>query len=130
MQDGGRLYESHAHSPADSRVRLAFRFCCWDSRDHRAVRPRMNLGRRAESQMKAKRKSSAKKLPGVRQIRRGAGIKEPKSAIVLLKADHREVEAFFKAYKRSGSESEKQTLAKKICNALKVHARIEEDIFY
>jgi len=90
----------------------------------------MNLGRRAESQMKAKRKSSAKKLPGVRQIRRGAGIKEPKNAIVLLKADHREVEAFFKAYKRSESESEKQTLAKKICNALKVHARIEEDIFY
>jgi len=80
--------------------------------------------------MKTKRKSRAKKLPGVRQIRRAAGIKEPKSAIVLLKADHREVEAFFKAYKQSESEAEKQTLAKKICDALKVHTRIEEEVFY
>jgi hemerythrin HHE cation binding domain-containing protein len=80
--------------------------------------------------MKTKRRARAKKLPGVRQIRRAAGITEPKSAVVLLKADHREVEALFKAYKRSESAAEKQTLAKKICDALKVHTRIEEEIFY
>jgi hemerythrin superfamily protein len=80
--------------------------------------------------MKTKRTALAKKPPGVRQIKRAAGIKEPKSAIVLLKKDHREVEALFRAYKRSESESEKQTLAKKICDALKIHAQIEEEIFY
>jgi hypothetical protein len=80
--------------------------------------------------MKTKRRARAKKLPGVRQIRRAAGITEPKSAIALLKADHREVEGFFKAYKRSESAAEKQILAKKISDALKMHTRIEEEIFY
>ncbi len=80
--------------------------------------------------MKTKRRGRADKLLGVRQIRRAAGITEPKNAIALLKADHREVEALFKAYKRSESEAEKQTLTEKICEALKVHTRIEEEIFY
>ena len=80
--------------------------------------------------MKTKRTGRARKLPGVRQIRRAAGITEPKSAIVLLKEDHREAEALFRTYKKCESESEKQTLAKKICDALKLHTRIEEEIFY
>jgi hemerythrin superfamily protein len=80
--------------------------------------------------MKTKRRSPAKKPPGVRQIRRAAGIKEPKNAIDLLKSDHREVEALFRAFKGSESESEKQTLVKKICAALKTHTEIEEEIFY
>jgi len=80
--------------------------------------------------MKTKQRGPARKLPGVRQIRRAAGILKPKSAIVLLKSDHREVEALFKAYQRSESQDEKQTAAKKICDALKVHTRVEEEIFY
>jgi len=73
---------------------------------------------------------SVAKQPSVRQVKRAAGITEPKSAIQLLKADHREVEGLFKAFKSSKSTGEKQGLAKKICEALKVHTRIEEEIFY
>lgn len=51
-------------------------------------------------------------------------------AIALLKADHREVEGFFKEFEKSTSATEKQSVAKKICNALKMHMRIEEEIFY
>jgi hypothetical protein len=70
------------------------------------------------------------KKPSVRQVKKAAGIKEPQSAIALLKADHREVEGLFKSFKSSKSAPEKQALAKKICEALKLHTRIEEEIFY
>jgi hypothetical protein len=53
-----------------------------------------------------------------------------KDAIALLKADHREVEGWFKQFKRSKSEAGRRKLAEKICNALKVHMTIEEEIFY
>lgn len=70
------------------------------------------------------------KQPSVRQVKQAAGIKEPQSAIVLLKADHREAEGLFKTFKSAKSAAEKETLAKKICTALKLHMRIEEEVFY
>jgi hemerythrin superfamily protein len=70
------------------------------------------------------------KRPGVRQVKQAAGINEPQSAISLLKADHREVEGLFKSFKSAKSATEKESLAKKICTALKLHTRIEEEIFY
>ena len=51
-------------------------------------------------------------------------------AIALLKADHRQVEEWFSQYDKSKSESKKQQLANNICDALTVHATIEEEIFY
>jgi hemerythrin superfamily protein len=51
-------------------------------------------------------------------------------AIALLKADHREVEELFEQFEKSRSEDKKAKLAQKICQALKVHAKIEEEIFY
>ncbi len=51
-------------------------------------------------------------------------------AIKLLKADHKEVKGYFKAYESLKADSEKQALADKICLALTVHAQIEEEIFY
>ena len=78
-----------------------------------------------------RKNGSAPKRPSVRQVKHAAGIiGEPKNAIALLKADHREVEGLFKTFKSAKSGSEKQALAKKICAALKVHTRIEEEIFY
>ena len=53
-----------------------------------------------------------------------------KDAIALLKADHREVEGWFKQFEKSRSAARKQALAGKICDALRVHATIEEEIFY
>jgi hemerythrin superfamily protein len=51
-------------------------------------------------------------------------------AIGLLKADHRQVEAWFSQFSKSKSQQKKQQLATYICDALTVHTTIEEEIFY
>jgi hemerythrin superfamily protein len=51
-------------------------------------------------------------------------------AIALLKADHRQVEQWFKAYEKTKSDARKQRLADQICDALTIHTTIEEEIFY
>jgi hemerythrin superfamily protein len=51
-------------------------------------------------------------------------------AIALLKADHREVEELFEQFEKSRSEDKKARLAQQICQSLKVHTQIEEEIFY
>lgn len=53
-----------------------------------------------------------------------------KDAIALLKADHRQVEEWFGQFEKARDDNRKQTLATKICSALKVHTTIEEEIFY
>jgi len=53
-----------------------------------------------------------------------------KDAIALLKADHRQVEKWFSQFKKARAASKKGRLAEQICNALKVHTTIEEEIFY
>jgi hemerythrin superfamily protein len=51
-------------------------------------------------------------------------------AIALLKADHRQVEQWFEQFEKARDDDRKLTLATQICNALKVHTAIEEEIFY
>ena len=51
-------------------------------------------------------------------------------AISLLKADHRQVEAWFSEFEKAKGDSKKQQLASQICEALMVHTTIEEEIFY
>jgi hemerythrin superfamily protein len=51
-------------------------------------------------------------------------------AIALLKADHRQVEKWFKEFDKTRSASRKGKLAEQICTALTVHAKIEEEVFY
>ena len=51
-------------------------------------------------------------------------------AIAVLKADHRQVESWFKQFSSTESKQRKGALAGKICNALRVHTTIEEEIFY
>jgi hemerythrin superfamily protein len=81
---------------------------------------------------KAKRRKTAGK-----SARGGASAKRARStstasqdAIALLKADHRQVEEWFSQFEKSRSDERKQELARQICSALKVHTRIEEEIFY
>src|SRR3954452_3468534 len=50
------------------------------------------------------------------------------SALDLLEQDHREVAGYFEQYEDEGAD--KNAIALKICLALEVHARIEEEIFY
>jgi len=51
-------------------------------------------------------------------------------AIALLKADHKQVTTWFKQFESARSDNNRQSLAQKICSALRVHTKIEEEIFY
>lgn len=55
---------------------------------------------------------------------------KPLNAPQLLSADHRKVEALFASYEKARGTERKRELAKEICTELKVHAMIEEEIFY
>lgn len=50
-------------------------------------------------------------------------------AIALLKADHRKVEGLFEKFE-SAKGGTKESIAEQICNELKIHATIEEELFY
>ena len=51
-------------------------------------------------------------------------------ALKLLSADHREVEALFEKFEKASRDGTKEKIAKQICTELKIHAQIEEEIFY
>ena len=51
-------------------------------------------------------------------------------AIKLLSADHREVEELFEKFEKASRDGTKEKIAKQICTELKIHAQIEEEIFY
>jgi hemerythrin superfamily protein len=55
---------------------------------------------------------------------------EDMDAVALLKADHRKVEEIFAAFEKARSPDRKRELAEQACFELKVHATIEEEIFY
>ncbi len=75
---------------------------------------------------KARKKAAKSRSTGRAARKNGAGM----DAIALLKADHRQVEGWFEEFEKARSEERKKDLATKICEALKVHAAIEEEIFY
>ncbi|HET9694192.1 MAG TPA: hemerythrin domain-containing protein [Steroidobacteraceae bacterium] len=60
---------------------------------------------------------------------RSASRRTPQDAIALLKADHREVDVLVQQFERTRSDR-KEAIARRICNALTVHARIEEELLY
>jgi hemerythrin superfamily protein len=51
-------------------------------------------------------------------------------AIMLLKADHKKVKQLFSEFQDTEDEEEKFEIADEICTELKIHAQIEEEIFY
>jgi hemerythrin superfamily protein len=73
----------------------------------------------------AERKSS-------RSSRSKGGQQASRNAFDVLEEDHREVEGWFDEFDelKDSDEDRKAELAEKICFALKVHAQIEEEIFY
>jgi len=66
--------------------------------------------------------ATRKKTPSTRKL----------NALQFLKVDHEEVSALFEKYEKGTrlGPAEKRALAEKICDALTVHAQIEEEIFY
>jgi hypothetical protein len=79
-----------------------------------------------KSQSAAPDRAKAKSRSG--RTRR-TGARDP-LAVRLLKEDHRAVEAMFDQYEQLSADAEKLALFHEIALALKVHTRIEEEIFY
>ncbi len=48
----------------------------------------------------------------------------------LLTEDHRRVEELFEQFEKASGDGRKEKLARQICTELKVHAMLEEEIFY
>lgn len=48
----------------------------------------------------------------------------------ILSSDHRTVEDLFEKYENASGTDRKREIAEKICTELKIHAQIEEEIFY
>jgi hemerythrin superfamily protein len=59
--------------------------------------------------------------------------RQEQDAIAMLIADHKKVKALFAEFhtlKDDGSGEDKSAIVEQVCNALKIHAAIEEEIFY
>lgn len=75
-------------------------------------------------------KNGKKRQTTRRPATRARNASSGQDAIALLKADHREVAAWFDQFEKATAASRKNDLAERICKALTVHATIEEEIFY
>jgi hemerythrin-like domain-containing protein len=48
----------------------------------------------------------------------------------LLTEDHRRVEQLFEQFEKASGDGKKEQIARRICTELKVHAMLEEELFY
>jgi len=76
---------------------------------------------------KAAKKTAAKKAPATARAAMS-------DATLLLTRDHAEVKKLFKQYEKladaEAAGEERQSLAEQICMMLRIHATVEEEIFY
>jgi hypothetical protein len=70
-------------------------------------------------------RSGSRKTGSQRRASAGSG-----NALTLLKEDHARVKALFERFEKARGEEQKSKLAETICTELKIHAQIEEEIFY
>ena len=79
-------------------------------------------------------KTAAKKTPAKKKSTPATAAAARTDATILLTRDHTEVHKLFKRYEKladaEADASERQELAQQICEMLKAHAQIEEEIFY
>jgi hemerythrin superfamily protein len=65
--------------------------------------------------------------------KKAAGGAPEQDAIAMLMADHKKVKKLFSNFdklKEEGSDVDKSALVEQICNELKIHTELEEEIFY
>lgn len=55
---------------------------------------------------------------------------QSQDGLQLLANDHRKVEGLFAAFEKASGASAKEKLVGQICTELKIHAQIEEEIYY
>ena len=85
-----------------------------------------------KSKTKAGRAAERKSTRSQASNRKGEAREASSSAIEVLEQDHRQVEEWFDEYEEleDKDDDRKADLAEKICLALKVHAQVEEEVFY
>src|SRR5690606_34069882 len=92
---------------------------------------RKRTSKRGNARTKTQSSARSKKKSSSTRTRRAASANGNGAArgdaIALLKADHREVEGWFKEFEKARSDDRKQELADKICRALRVHTQIEDE---
>jgi hemerythrin superfamily protein len=93
-----------------------------------AIRKKRKASRRA-TLLKSNGRSS-RRSPPLKKKRAMRSRSDAPAAISLLKSDHREVDALFAQFEKASGAARKQTIVRKICDALTVHVTIEEEIFY
>ncbi|MEA3140627.1 MAG: hypothetical protein QOK23_2796, partial [Gammaproteobacteria bacterium] len=65
--------------------------------------------------------------------KKAASNTQEQDAIAMLLADHKNVKKLFSDFdklKEKGSDEAKAALVEQICNELKIHTELEEEIFY
>jgi hemerythrin superfamily protein len=65
--------------------------------------------------------------------KKNARTAETHDAIVMLTDDHKQVKKLFSEFDKleeEGGDEEKSAIVEQICNALKIHTELEEEIFY
>ena len=65
--------------------------------------------------------------------KQGSGRIQAQDAIAMLTADHKKVKKLFADFdklKEAGSDEDKASIVDRICNELKIHTELEEEIFY
>src|ERR1700684_510123 len=65
--------------------------------------------------------------------KKAAGGAPEQDAVAMLMADHKKVKKLFSDFdklKEEGSEEDKSAIVEQICNELKIHTELEEEIFY
>jgi hemerythrin superfamily protein len=65
--------------------------------------------------------------------KKSARTPEAQDAIAMLTSDHKRVKTLFSQFdklKDEGSDEEKSAIVAQICNELKIHTELEEEIFY
>lgn len=81
---------------------------------------------RAETTTRSTRSTRTTAAPS----RRAQAAAKGKDALVLLKDDHRRVEALFEQFESARRADRKQQIVQSICQELTVHAELEEEEFY
>jgi hemerythrin superfamily protein len=74
------------------------------------------------------RRSTNKKASSRRASARGTARKP--DALRMLKDDHQRVQQLFERFERTRGDAQKERVAGTICDELKVHAQLEEELFY
>jgi hemerythrin-like domain-containing protein len=84
---------------------------------------------RGRSHSRSARASGASRGNSRRASSAGRGARGAPAALKLLKQDHRAVAQALEEFESAGRD-EKQSLARRICRMLAVHAQIEEELLY